>query len=57
MVTAIVFTSADREYEQIGALVTEHLLKMPTITRTQTLMAFQTYSKHDLEHIFDIGVQ
>lgn len=46
-----------REYEQIAALVTEHLLKMPTITRTQTLMAFQTYSKHDLEHIFDIGAQ
>ena len=46
-----------KEYETIATLVTEHLLKMPTITRTQTLMAFRTYSKHDLEHIFDIGVQ
>ena len=46
-----------REYEKIAELVTERLLKMPTITRTQTLMAFQTFSKHDLEHIFDLGIQ
>ncbi len=44
-----------REYEEIASLVTERLLKIPTITRTQTFMAFRTYSKHDLEHVFDIG--
>lgn len=46
-----------REYEELAALVTERLLKMPGITRTRTHMAFQTFSKHDLEHIFDIGVE
>jgi len=44
-----------REYEEIAGLVTERLLKIPTITSTQTFMAFRTYSKHDLEHVFDIG--
>lgn len=44
-----------REYEELATLVTERLLKMPSITGTRTHMAFRTYSKHDLEHIFDIG--
>lgn len=38
-----------REYEQLASLVTDGLLKIPTITRTQTLMAFRTYSRQDLE--------
>jgi DNA-binding Lrp family transcriptional regulator len=45
------------EYDQLATLVTENLLKMPSITGTRTHMAFRTYSKHDLEHIFDIGVE
>lgn len=44
-----------RQYEELASLVTEKLLKMPSITGTQTHMAFRTYSKHDLDHIFDIG--
>mgnify|MGYP001036709301 CR=1 FL=1 len=43
------------EYDQLATLVTQHLLKMPSILATQTHMAFQTYSKHDLESIFTIG--
>ena len=46
-----------RVYEDLATLVTERLLKIPTIARTKTLMAFQTFSKHDLEHIFNIGVE
>jgi DNA-binding Lrp family transcriptional regulator len=44
-----------RQYEELATLVTERLVKVPTITGTRTHMAFRTYSKHDLEHIFDIG--
>ncbi|MHB1000232.1 MAG: Lrp/AsnC family transcriptional regulator [Armatimonadota bacterium] len=44
-----------KEYEQLATVVTERLLKIPTITGTRTFMAFQTYSSHDLDHIFDIG--
>lgn len=43
------------EYEQLAALVTQNLLEMPTILATQTHMAFQTYSKQDLEGMFTIG--
>jgi DNA-binding Lrp family transcriptional regulator len=45
-----------KQYEDLAALVTEHLLKMPEITSTRTLMAFRTFSKSDLEHAFDIGL-
>ena len=45
------------EYEQLATLVTERLLKISAITKTQTLMAFRTFSRHDLEHIFDIGAE
>ncbi|HEY3297089.1 MAG TPA: Lrp/AsnC ligand binding domain-containing protein [Armatimonadota bacterium] len=44
-------------YDDLATLVTEHVLKMPTISGTRTLMAFRTYCKHDLEHIFDIGAE
>ncbi|MHB0913804.1 MAG: Lrp/AsnC family transcriptional regulator [Armatimonadota bacterium] len=46
-----------KHYEELAALVTERMLKVPGITGTQTLMAFRTYSRHDLEHIFDIGAE
>ncbi len=43
------------QYEQLATLVTESLLKMPAILGTQTHMAFQTYSRQDLEGMFTIG--
>jgi DNA-binding Lrp family transcriptional regulator len=46
-----------KEYEELAGLVTQKLLRIPTITRTQTHMAFQSFSKHDLEHIFNIGAE
>jgi DNA-binding Lrp family transcriptional regulator len=51
----IIAVSRVKEYEEIATLVTERLREIPGITKTRTLMAFRTYSKHDLEHIFDIG--
>lgn len=51
----IVAVSRVKEYEEIATLVTERLRSIPGIAKTRTLMAFRTYSKHDLEHIFDIG--
>lgn len=44
-----------KKYDDLAMVVTERLLKMSGITHTKTLMAFQTFSTHDLEHIFDIG--
>jgi DNA-binding Lrp family transcriptional regulator len=41
--------------EKLAAIVTEHMLKIPGITRTETLIAFRVFSKHDLESMFSIG--
>ena len=46
-----------QEYEQIARVVTEDFPKVPGIERTQTLTAFRTYSKGDLEQAWDIGVE
>jgi DNA-binding Lrp family transcriptional regulator len=44
-----------KEIEQISELVTGHLLKLEGIQKTETLIAFASFSKYDLEHIFSIG--
>jgi DNA-binding Lrp family transcriptional regulator len=44
-------------YEQIAEVVTEQVLAVPGILRTQTLTAFRAYSKRDLEQAWDIGLE
>lgn len=41
--------------DQLASLVTGHLLRLSGIERTQTLIAFQAFSKFDLERMFSIG--
>ena len=43
--------------EQLAAIVTDHMLKVPGITRTETLISFRVFSKHDLESMFSIGFE
>ena len=45
------------QYEDIARVVTEQILAVPGIERTQTLTAFRAYSKKDLEQAWDIGVE
>jgi len=42
--------------EQLAEIVTEHMLKLKGIERTQTLIAFRAYSRYDLERMFSIGM-
>jgi DNA-binding Lrp family transcriptional regulator len=44
-----------KENEALAEMVTNHLLKVGGITRSQTLIAFRVYSRHDLESMFSIG--
>ena len=44
------------EYEKIAEVVTERFPAVSGIVRTQTLTAFRTYSKKDLEQAWDMGV-
>ena len=43
------------EYQQIAEVVTERFPAVTGIVRTQTLTAFRTYSRRDLEQAWDIG--
>jgi DNA-binding Lrp family transcriptional regulator len=49
---AIVRLNSD---EDLSELVTNKLLKIESILKTDTMLAFKTYSKHDLEALFSIG--
>ena len=42
-------------HEQLAELVTSRLVTMPGVARTQTMVAFEAFSRHDLEALFSIG--
>lgn len=41
--------------EALAGVVTERMLKLDGLRKTETLIAFKAYSKHDLERMFSIG--
>jgi DNA-binding Lrp family transcriptional regulator len=41
--------------EDLARVVTERLAKLPGIARTYTMVAFEAYSRHDLEAMFSLG--
>lgn len=43
-------------YEEIAEVVPGRLNKVPGVQRTETHIAFRTYSRHDLEAAFSIGL-
>lgn len=45
------------DLEKIATVVTQEFARVPGIQRTQTLTAFRTYSKGDMEQAWDIGVE
>ena len=44
-------------YEDLATVVTERMIAISGIRRTQTMMAFKAYSREDLEQAWDLGVQ
>ena len=46
-----------KQHEELADVVTGHLLKMPGIAATNTLIAFKSYSKRDLERMWEIGLE
>lgn len=42
--------------DDVAAVVTEHIDKVPGVLTTETHVAFRTYSRHDLEQAFSIGL-
>ena len=46
-----------REHEELADVVTQRLTKLDGIERTQTMVAFQQFSAHDLEAMFGLGLE
>lgn len=46
-----------RSNEELADVVTHRMLQLRGIEKTETLIAFRTYSRHDLEQMFAIGFQ
>jgi DNA-binding Lrp family transcriptional regulator len=44
-----------REPDEVARVVTGRLATMPGIARTHTMVAFEVFSRHDLEAMFSIG--
>jgi DNA-binding Lrp family transcriptional regulator len=45
-----------RQHEAVADVVADRLNKVPGVQRTETHIAFRTFSKHDLEAAFAIGL-
>ncbi len=43
------------DHEQLADVVTGQITELPGVARTQTMVAFQAYSRHDLEALFSLG--
>jgi DNA-binding Lrp family transcriptional regulator len=43
------------EHERLADVVTNRIGQLEGVTRTQTMVAFEAFSRHDLEALFSIG--
>ena len=46
-----------REHEDLARVVTHEIAKVPGVQRTQTLVAFKVFSRHDVEALFSVGFE
>jgi DNA-binding Lrp family transcriptional regulator len=44
-----------REHQQLAPIVTDAIGQLSGVVRTQTMVAFEAFSKHDLEALFAVG--
>ena len=46
-----------REHDELAQVVTQRLTQLEGIEKTQTMVAFQQFSAHDLEAMFGLGME
>ena len=46
-----------REHDELAQVVTQRLTHLDGIQKTQTMVAFQQFSAHDLEAMFGLGLE
>ena len=44
-----------RGHDDLAEVVTEGIARVPGVERTQTLVAFKVFSRHDLDALFSVG--
>ena len=44
-----------RDHDQLAGVVTGEIGQLEGVTRTRTMVAFEVFSRHDLEALFSIG--
>ena len=44
-----------RQHDDLAEVVSQRIAKVPGIQRTQTLVAFKVFSRHDVEAMFSVG--
>ncbi len=44
-----------REHDQLAEVVTGRISQLEGVQRTHTMVAFEAYSRHDLEALFSLG--
>jgi DNA-binding Lrp family transcriptional regulator len=44
-----------KRHEDLAEVVTGRIAQLPGVARTQTMVAFEAFSRHDLEALFSIG--
>ena len=49
--------TSQREHDELASVIADRLNKVTGVTGTATHIAFQTYSKHDLEAAFSLGLE
>ncbi len=45
-----------KDHDAVAHVVTDQMLKVDGITKSETLISFRVYSKEDRENIFSIGM-
>jgi DNA-binding Lrp family transcriptional regulator len=45
------------EHEDLADVIADRLSKVPGVVETNTNIAFRTYSKHDLDAAFSLGIE
>jgi len=46
-----------REHDELADVVTRRISALPGITATETMVAFQAFSRHDLESMWSVGLE
>ena len=44
-----------REHDELAQVVTSRIAALRGVLRTHTMVAFEVYSRHDLEALFSVG--